>query len=233
MWFFNRKKMAKQQEQEEKEKYLAHAAELKRYIGTKMLVSTVDMDDLFSAALTVSNDGQAKLKQLTNTSFLGLIDLRDEKVRMRGFFKPESITLQINGSIDKDIGDLWLLKQFEYATKGSERRFERYEISVPGKFSGSRCNLVNISQGGACMRCRVFYPKNSQGLFSSSVLPRTMEHPASATVVNVRELQNGKYEYGLQFMDSDKSVMKDLSMLIVGLKAEKHAAQRGEKTTEQ
>lgn len=225
MLFFKKKKLAKQQEQEEKEKYNAYAAELQKYNGTRMIVSSEDMEELFAATISASPEGQVKLKQLTNTSFLGIIDLHDEKVKMRGFFKPESITVMINGLIDKDIGDLWLLKKYEYSTKGSERRHERHAISMPCKFNGMPCSLVNISQGGACVRCGMFFPKNAEGTISATVLPCTVEHPASVMIMNVRELQNGKYEYGLQFMESDKAVMKDLSMLIVGLKAEKHAQQ--------
>lgn len=187
-------------------------APLMKYNGMKVVVSSDEEkpDDLFAGILLPDKLGGVQMRQLSNTMYLDSISLQEEKVRLRGFSPSDHTTVHIKALISKKYADLWTIMDFEIGAKGNERKHERYNFTETGKLNGSSCQLVNLSEGGACVRVGSFLPRGSWATFSAMNLPASIKAPIDATVRNIRPLPSGGYEYGLQFTGIDEAVKAEL-----------------------
>ena len=187
-------------------------APLMKYNGMKVVVSSDEEkpDDMFAGILLPDNQGGVLMRQLSNTMYLDSISLQEEKVRLRGFSPADHTTVHIKALISKKYADLWNIMDYEFTAKGNERKHVRYNFTETGKLNGSACQLVNLSEGGACVRTGAFIPRGGWVSFSAMNLPASVKAPIDATIRNIRPLQTGGYEYGLQFTGIDEAVKAEL-----------------------
>lgn len=151
--------------------------------------------------------------------------LYNSKVKLRGFQK-DSTAYALSGVVTLSSRDFWRVEQLEVLQVQDNRAFFRQRtnmdaLAVPGgrykaKESEGSCKILDISAGGVRFFSKDVYQLKDRVILE--IAPIAEEEPFSITceVLRVVENENGKFEYGCQFVNlNDKEQQRLLRAIFV------------------
>ena len=198
-------------------------------IFSGMQVEVLNMEDglLFTARLSISDNGNAKLWQ-SSEGFVPPFE-PPLPVKLRGYFDQDkkAVHLEANASLAQE--SLWNLEDLRLVSEENDRAFFRENTKLAGDVrrvgwvgaESKPCDVVNLSAGGVCIRSEEDYQKDDKLLLTTTLHEGAEAVTLLCEVRRVTPKNNGQAEYGCRFVDLDGSREDQIVETIMELQRQK------------
>ena len=201
--------------------------ELDIYSGMRVEVTTDKGQVLFVAKLLGLNGNKAELHQYSEYEAAG--DAEALHVKIRGYSDYERKAVCMEGIITPSPRHIWKVEELTVVRIGNDRAFFRLETNLDAAitmFSGltigeKPCKLLNISIGGASVSSEYRYYEGDKFLLKVRLLEDRPESAMYAQVVRVIEKDEGKIEYGCQFLGLTEADQEQITQNIFAAQRKK------------
>ena len=201
--------------------------ELDIYSGMRVEVTTDKGQVLFVAKLLGLNGNKAELHQYSE--YEAAEDAEALHVKIRGYSDYERKAVCMEGIITPSPRHIWKVEELTVVRIGNDRAFFRLETNLDATitmFSGltigeKPCKLLNISIGGASVSSEYRYYEGDKFLLKVRLLEDRPESAMYAQVVRVIEKDEGKIEYGCQFLGLTEADQEQITQNIFAAQRKK------------
>lgn len=201
--------------------------ELDIYSGMRVEVTTDKGQVLFVAKLLGLNGNKAELHQYSE--YEAAEDAEALYVKIRGYSDYERKAVCMEGIITPSPRHIWKVEELTVVRIGNDRAFFRLETNLDATitmFSGltigeKPCKLLNISIGGASVSSEYRYYEGDKFLLKVRLLEDRPESAMYAQVVRVIEKDEGKIEYGCQFLGLTEADQEQITQNIFAAQRKK------------
>ncbi len=201
--------------------------ELDIYSGMRVEVTTDKGQVLFVAKLLGLNGNKAELHQYSE--YEAAEDAEALHVKIRGYSDYERKAVCMEGIITPSPRHIWKVEELTVVRIGNDRAFFRLETNLDAAiimFSGltigeKPCKLLNISIGGASVSSEYRYYEGDKFLLKVRLLEDRPESAMYAQVVRVIEKDEGKIEYGCQFLGLTEADQEQITQNIFAAQRKK------------
>ena len=201
--------------------------ELTLYSGMRVEVTTFEGQLLFVAKLLGLHGSRAEL-HLYSESALSQ-ESEPLRVKIRGYSDRDRKAVYMEGVITPASKNIWTVEELTLCSTGNDRAFFRLTTNLEATatmFSGlamgeKPCRLLNISVGGASLSSEFRYHQGDKFLLKVKLLE---DRPVSAIfsqVVRVIEKEDGKFEYGCQFLELTEEEQDKITQNIFAVQRQK------------
>lgn len=189
------------------EEHANHEEEFELYSGMRVEVTTFEGRLLFVAKLLGLHGNCAQLHQYSESTISG--EGEPLRVRIRGYSDHDRKAVYMEGVITPTPQKTWTVDELILCKTGNDRAFFRLTTNLDATatmFNGlsigeKPCKLLNISVGGASIASEFRYHPDDKFLLKVKLLKDRPESAIFSQVVRVIEKENGKFEYGCQFLE--------------------------------
>lgn len=197
------------------------------YSGMRVEVTTDKGQVLFVAKLLGLNGNKAELHQYSE--YEAAEDAEALHVKIRGYSDYERKAVCMEGIITPSPRHIWKVEELTVVRIGNDRAFFRLETNLDATitmFSGltigeKPCKLLNISIGGASVSSEYRYYEGDKFLLKVRLLEDRPESAMYAQVVRVIEKDEGKIEYGCQFLGLTEADQEQITQNIFAAQRKK------------
>lgn len=209
----------------------AHDADaIEIYSGMRVEVTTFDGRLLFVAKLLGLHEDKAELHQFSEAMISK--DSEPLRVRIRGYSDHERKAVYMEGVITPTPKNIWTVEELTVCRIGNDRAFFRLSTDLDATatmFSGLEigekpCKLLNISVGGASIRSESRYHTGDKFLLKVQLLADRPTSIIFSQVVRVTEKEDGKFEYGCQFLELTEEDQEKITQNIFAVQRQKRGA---------
>lgn len=201
--------------------------ELDIYSGMRVEVTTDKGQVLFVAKLLGLNGNKAELHQYSE--YEAAEDAEALHVKIRGYSDYERKAVCMEGIITPSPRHIWKVEELTVVRIGNDRAFFRLETNLDATitmFSGltigeKPCKLLNISIGGASVSSEYRYYEGDKFLLKVRLLEDRPESAMYAQVVRVIEKDEGRIEYGCQFLGLTEADQEQITQNIFAAQRKK------------
>ena len=201
--------------------------ELDIYSGMRVEVTTDKGQVLFVAKLLGLNGNKAELHQYSE--YEAAEDAEALHVKIRGYSDYERKAVCMEGIITPSPRHIWKVEELTVVRIGNDRAFFRLETNLDATitmFSGltigeKPCKMLNISIGGASVSSEYRYYEGDKFLLKVRLLEDRPESAMYAQVVRVIEKDEGKIEYGCQFLGLTEADQEQITQNIFAAQRKK------------
>ena len=201
--------------------------ELDIYSGMRVEVTTDKGQVLFVAKLLGLNGNKAELHQYSE--YEAAEDAEALQVTRIGYSDYERKAVCMEGIITPSPRHIWKVEELTVVRIGNDRAFFRLETNLDAAitmFSGltigeKPCKLLNISIGGASVSSEYRYYEGDKFLLKVRLLEDRPESAMYAQVVRVIEKDEGKIEYGCQFLGLTEADQEQITQNIFAAQRKK------------
>ena len=191
----------------QKNEKAAEEESLDIYSGMRVEVTTDAGQILFVAKLMGLHGKKAELHQYSECEIVK--DVETIHARIRGYSDYERKAVYMEGIITPGPKHIWQVEELTIVRVGNDRAFFRLTTNLDATatmFSGlamgeKPCKLLNISVGGASVSSEYRYHKGDKFLLKVRLLEDRPESVMFSQIVRVVEKDEGKFEYGCQFLE--------------------------------
>lgn len=204
-------------------------AELGIYSGMRVEVTAMDGRILFVAKLLGLHGNQAELHQYSEA----MLPKTEEPlpVRIRGYSDRERKAVYMEGVITPLPQNKWAVTELKVCRAGNDRAFFRLDTDLDATatmFSGlaigeKPCRLLNISIGGARINSEYRYHDGDKFLLKVRLLEGRPESAMFSQVMRVIEKDDGRFEYGCQFLELTEADQEQITQNIFAAQRQKRA----------
>ena len=147
-------------------------------------------------------------------------------VRLRGYDEERQAAVHMNARISPLGAELWRATDIVIVARDNDRAFFRQGTQnstgevvrlVNGKRETQRCDIVNISAGGVCIRMKEPYNVGDRLILKAKLLPGQELNPVVCNVRRVMERRGEVFEYGCQFGELNSVTENQISKAIMDL----------------
>ncbi len=178
------------------------------YSHMRVEVTTFDGQLLFVAKLMNHRGEMAELHQYSETE-LSMESETPIRVRIRGYHDHLRKAVYMEGYISPQPKHIWLVSRLYVARVGNDRAFFRLDTDIEasvtkfiGRNAGEKpCRLLNISVGGAGISSDQQYWEGDKLLLTVRLMEDRDPSIMYCQVLRVIEKEEGRYEYGCQFLE--------------------------------
>lgn len=199
------------------------------YSGMRVEVTTFEGQLLFVAKLLGLRGQKAELHQYSETTLSK--DSEPLPVRIRGYSDRERKAVYMEGVITPAPQNIWQVEELTVCRIGNDRAFFRLTTNIDATatmFSGLEmgekpCKLLNISVGGASISSERRYQQDDKFLLKVKLLEDRPTSAIFSQVVRVIEKDDGKFEYGCQFLELTEEDQDKITRNIFDVQRQKRA----------
>ena len=183
------------------------------YSGLRVEALTEEKDLLFMGEMSIGEDGRGMLAMQSGYEGPQLEEGEKLHIFLRGYDRKEKKAIHMECDISSFTSDTYRMHELTVSGKDNDRAFFRQEVGISGEVrymapGGTAqtlpCIVANISAGGACFRSEAAYEMGSRMMLRSELLPGS-ELALVCTVCRIKDLGEGKIEYGVKFEDLDET----------------------------
>lgn len=201
--------------------------DLELYSGMRVEVTTFEGQLLFVAKLLGLNGNRAQLHLYSEAALSP--ESEPLRTRIRGYSDHERKAVYMEGTIVPTDKSIWPVEELTLCKISNDRAFFRLSTNLDASatmFSGlsmgeKPCKLLNISVGGASISSACRYHMGDKFLLKVKLLE---DRPISAIfsqVVRITEKDDGKFEYGCQFLELTEEDQEKITQNIFTVQRQK------------
>lgn len=204
------------------------AESLSEYSGMRVEVLTPENELLVMAKLAIAPGGHMELQPLSKFNLERTQDDEPLPVKLRGFDMEQQKAVHMECMITQSTDSYMLITRLKITSKDNDRAFFRQgmeasgEIVQIGRVGASpviRCEVVNISAGGACIRTNEAYDMGDKLMLklNLNLTPDQETVPLPCLVCRVVERRKGQFEYGCRFINLNEATENQIVKAIMEL----------------
>jgi len=184
------------------------------YAGMRVEVSTLDGRFLFIAMLEAPRKDGAELRLYSKPP---IAPEEPIQAQIRGYNDQERKAVYLKGAIMPISEKIWDVTEMVVEQIKNDRAFFRLATDLEatltsfGSFNGGEkpARLLNVSVGGAGVRCREEYQEGDKLLLKTRLLEDVPESVLYCQVLRIIKKEDGQFDYGFKFLgmtneDQDK-----------------------------
>lgn len=184
------------------------AEELEIYSGMRVEVTDDEGRLLFVAKMLGLHGRSGELHQYSQAA-LSREEGEPLPVKIRGYSDHKRKAVYMEGIISPAPSNIWRVEELKVCTVKNDRAFFRLTTNLDATatmFSGlamgeKPCKLLNISVGGASVGSEFRYHMGDKFLLKVRLMEDRPESALFSQVMRVIEKDDGKFEYGCQFLE--------------------------------
>ena len=185
------------------------ASNLIIFSGMQVEVLNTEGGLLFTARLSISDNGNAKLWQ-SSEGFVPPFE-PPLPVKLRGYFDQDKKAVHLEANASRAQDSLWYLDELRLISEENDRAFFRENTTLGGEVrlvgwvgaESKPCDVVNLSAGGVCIRSTEEYDKDAKLLLTTTLHEGAEPVTLLCEVRRVTPKNNGQTEYGCRFVNLD------------------------------
>lgn len=205
-------------------------AELGRYSGMRVEVTTLEGHLLFVAKLMCPRNSEAELHQYSEASISE--EPEPMPVRIRGYLDREKKAVYMEGTIVPQPERVWLVEDLTVSRIENDRAFFRLDTNIDatattfgGADAGERpCKLLNISVGGAFITSRFPYQEGDTFLLKFKLLEDGEVSATYCQVLRIIDKESPLPKYGCRFLEVNESDQARIAQSIFAVQRKQRRA---------